>query len=79
VPGQSGSNNGGEKRGGLTKAQWRGITRWIPKEEKSNPLYVMCACALDISHSAPLSEFATNPILETIFLKSRLMKHLINT
>jgi len=61
VPGQSGSNNGGEKRGGLTKAQWKGITRWIPKEEKSNPLYVMCACALDISHSAPLSEFATNP------------------
>ena len=62
LPGQRGSNNGGEKWGGLVKAQHRGITRWVTGEEKKNALYVMCAVAQHQVMSRPLHEFATQPV-----------------
>jgi len=34
IPGQTGSNNGGEKRGGIIKTHWRNITRQLSVEAR---------------------------------------------
>ena len=61
LPGQPGSNNGGEKRGGLIQDQWRVITRYLRAEEKKNPIYAMIACALDLQSMTQVSDFAIEP------------------
>ena len=65
LSGQASSNNGGEKRGGLIKGQHRRIIKRVKKTDKSNPLYIMCACAQDLEQSKSISHFATSPIKES--------------
>ena len=48
IPGQGGSNNGGEARGGEIKNSWRSITKKCNKEAKKSPLFIVAAVAMDL-------------------------------
>ena len=48
LPGQSGSNNSGEKKNNLIKDALTSITRHLKGDEKHNIIYVLAACAHDL-------------------------------
>lgn len=48
LPGQSGSNNSGEKKNHTIKEFLKTITRFVSADERKNILFVMGACALDL-------------------------------
>ena len=51
LPGQSGSNNNGERKNRSIKIQLKEQTRNLKAEEKNNPIYVLVACACDLKAS----------------------------
>ena len=65
IPGQASSNNGGEKRGGIIKKYHKRITHRIKNENKTNPIFIVWACAHDQATSKNLSDFATSPVKES--------------
>ena len=64
LPGQSGSNNSGEKRNHLIKGYLKHITNNLISEEKANIIYVVAACAMDLMAQHPIKKFAVKPIVE---------------
>jgi len=48
LPGQSGSNNSGEKKNHTIKDYLKTITRFVSGDERKNVLFAMGACALDL-------------------------------
>lgn len=62
LPGQSGSNNSGEKKNNLVKDALASITRHLKGDEKQNIIYVIAACAHDLRVEDELqSVFAVTP------------------
>jgi hypothetical protein len=65
LPGQSGSNNSGEKKNDIIKTILRNLTKRVKQEEKTNPVYVIAAVAFDTrSQNDILRSFATKPELK---------------
>lgn len=62
LPGQVGSNQGGERRGGIVKEHHARIVRWCPREERSNMIHLMTAVAVDIQTTLPAKDFAWQPV-----------------
>ena len=62
LPGQSGSNNNGERKNRSIKVHLKQQTRNLKAEEKNNPIYVVAACACDLK-AAPdiLTKFQVIP------------------
>jgi len=48
LPGQSGSNNSGEKKNNLVKDALKSITCYLKAGKKHNIIYVLGACAYDL-------------------------------
>ena len=61
IEGQSGSNQGGEKRGGQIKAYHKRITSRLSKEAKKSVIWIVAAVAMDLELDSNLSEFRTQP------------------
>ena len=65
LPGQSGSNNYGEKKNDTIKGLFRFVTKNIRVEERNNPLFIVAACALELRLENDLeSTFAVKPARE---------------
>lgn len=64
LPGQSGSNNSGEKRNHLIKGYLKHFTNNLMSEEKANIIYVVAACAMDLTAQHPIQKFAVQPQVE---------------
>jgi len=62
LPGQSGSNNGGEKKGGGIKDRWRRITKRLASDVVKSPVFIVAAIAKDLMMSPDISEFAWKPV-----------------
>jgi len=66
IPGQSGSNNGGEIRGGNIKKKWRHVTKKCSKEAKKSVVYIVGAVAMDLMMCPNLNDtkkgFAYKPV-----------------
>jgi len=61
IEGQSGSNQGGEKRGGQIKVYHKRITSRLSKEAKKSVIWIVAAVAMDLELDSNLSEFRTQP------------------
>lgn len=48
LPGQSGSNNSGEKKNHIIKDYLKTITRFVPNDERKNIVFAIAACGLDL-------------------------------
>lgn len=57
LPGQSGSNNNGERKNRSIKIQLKEQTRNLKAEEKNNPIYVLVACACDLKASPDIQKY----------------------
>jgi len=65
LPGQSGSNNHGEKKNRDVKGYLHFLTKNIKVSERNNPVFIMAACALDLRLTNDLEDtFATKPVRE---------------
>ena len=65
LPGQSGSNNYGEKKNDTIKGLFRFVTKNIRVEERTKPLFIIAACALELRLENDLeSIFAVKPAHE---------------
>ena len=62
LPGQSGSNNGGEKKGGGIKDRWRRITKRLASDVMKSPVFIVAAIAKDLMMSPDISDFAWKPV-----------------
>jgi len=66
IPGQSGSNNGGEIRGGNIKNKWRHVTKKCSKVAKKSVVYIVGAVAMDLMMCPNLNDtkkgFAYKPV-----------------
>ena len=68
LPGQSGSNNSGEKKNDIIKKNLKNLTKRVKQEEKTNPVYVIAAVAFDArSQNEILGSFATKPEIKLHF------------
>ena len=81
IPGQTGSNNGGEKRGGIIKDNWRRITKKLSKNAKQSVVFIIAAVAMDLMMCPNLSKFAWKPIrtIDDYDLVRRICKHDLST
>lgn len=61
IEGQSGSNQGGEKRGGQIKAYHKRITGRLSREAKKSVIFIVAAVAMDLELDSNLSKFRTKP------------------
>lgn len=61
IPGQAGSNNGGEGKGRRMKEKFKRVTRHKRKDDKINPMHLVSSLALDLVMSEPLKNFASEP------------------
>lgn len=63
LPGQSGSNNSGEKKNNTIKDYLKTITRFVSGDERKNVMFVMGACALDLYLEDDVAtSFACKPV-----------------
>ena len=66
LPGQSGSNNHGERKNLSIKDSWKVITNNIRLSERENPIFILAACAIDLRLTNDLeASFLVKPVRDT--------------